>query len=97
LLIPITANGIQKHYIKKKGVGQMRTAPKNPTTTPEPLVINRQIGSTLYKVGIHFNPHAKETLDEKIRRLLKNDLKSAPENVTMKPLQASWLSERKII
>ena len=67
---------------------------KNSTTSPEPYVIKRQIGSTLYKVGIHFNPNAKETLNEKVRRLLQNDLKSAPENATMESLQASWLSER---
>ena len=60
----------------------------------EPFVLQRRIGSTLYKVGIYFNPEAKETLNEKVRRLLKNDLQSAPENATMKALQAGWLSER---
>ena len=44
------------------------------TAAPESFVINRQIGSTLYHVGIHFNPDAKETLDDKILRLLRNDL-----------------------
>ena len=64
------------------------------TTTPEPLILHRKIGSTVFKVGIHFNPEAKETLDEKVRRLLKNELQSAAENATIKPLQAGWLSER---
>ena len=74
----------------------MSNAPKNLTTVPEPYVIHRQIGSTLYKVGVHFNPNAKETLDDKVRRLLKNDLMTASKNVTMKPLQAGWLSEGEV-
>ena len=61
---------------------------------PESFVIKRRIGSTTYKIGLHFKHDAKETLDEKIRRLLKNDLQSMPENAIMKPLQAGWLSER---
>ena len=63
-------------------------------TTPEPYVLHRRIGSTTYRVRLYFNPNAKETLDEKVRRLLKNDLQSAPENATMESLQADWLSER---
>ena len=61
---------------------------------PEPVVLQRQIGSTVYNIGIHLNPEAKETLDDKVRRLLINDLQCAPENATIKPLQAGWLSER---
>ena len=44
---------------------------KSSTTSPEPFVLHRQIGSTTYRVRLHFNPNAKETLDEKVRRLLK--------------------------
>ena len=72
----------------------MNYAPKNQTTAPEPFVLHRKIGSTHYKIGIHFSPDAKETLDDKVRRLLKNDLKAASENVKMGSLQAGWLSER---
>ena len=63
-------------------------------TTPEPYVLHRQIGSTTYRVRLHFNPNQRETLDEKVRRLLKNDLQSASQNATMDSLQADWLSER---
>jgi hypothetical protein len=62
--------------------------------TPESFVLHRRIGSTTYKVGLHFNKNAKETLEDKIRRLLKNDLQSAPGHAKMEPLQAGWLSER---
>jgi len=60
----------------------------------EALVLYRRIGSTLYRVGIHFNQSAKETLNEKICRLLKNELQSASAGATMKSLQAGCLSGR---
>jgi len=66
----------------------------NLTTTVEPIVLSRQIGSTLFKVNILFNPDAKEKLEEKILRLLKYDLQSTSQNVNIEPLQADWLSER---
>ena len=67
---------------------------KSSTTSPEPFVLQRQVGSTIYRVRLHFNPQAKETLDEKVRRLLKNDLQTAPDNATMELLQACCLPER---
>ena len=63
-------------------------------TASEPFVLQRRIGSTNYRVKIHFNPNARETLNEKVQRLLKNDLQSAPENAKVETLQAGWLSER---
>jgi hypothetical protein len=55
-------------------------------------IMLKRIGSTTYRVRIHFNPNARERLDEKIRRLLKNDLQSAPSDATMNPLQVGRLS-----
>jgi hypothetical protein len=72
----------------------MSNAANNPTTSPEPYVLQIHIGSTSFRVGIHFNATAKESLNEKNLRLLKNELQSSSENVTMNPLQADWLSER---
>ncbi|MCL1810420.1 MAG: transposon-encoded TnpW family protein [Clostridiales bacterium] len=67
---------------------------RNTTTTPGPFKLRRKIGSTTYVVGIHFDLKARESLDEKILRLLKNDLQSAPGNAKVEPLQAGWLPER---
>ena len=72
----------------------MNTVKQN--TTPEPYVLQRRIGSTTFKVRIHFDATAKETLDDKIRRLLKNELQAAPKNATMESLQAGWLPEREV-
>jgi hypothetical protein len=60
----------------------------------EPCCFTKHIGSTTYRVNINFKPDAKETLDVKILRLLKNDLQVLPGSAKMKPLQADWLSER---
>lgn len=64
------------------------------TAAPEPSVIQRRIGSTLFNVNIFYNKNASETLEEKIIRLLKNDLQAMPRNGTMEPLQAVRLPER---
>jgi len=69
----------------------MKNTAKQTTTAPGPFVLHRQIGSTLYKIGIYFNPAASETLEDKILRLLRNELQSAPENAKMESLQAGWL------
>jgi hypothetical protein len=79
---------------------------KNPTN-PESFVIHRRIGSTTFKVNVHFNEEGRETLEEKALRLMKNELFSLnkshstkkdlhiqPNNAKMKSLQAGWLSER---
>ena len=35
--------------------------------------INRRIGSTNYKVKVYFSDTERETMDEKILRMVKND------------------------
>lgn len=34
-----------------------------------------RIGKTTYLVGIHFNPDAKETINDKVKRMIINDVK----------------------
>ncbi len=34
-----------------------------------------QIGKTTYLVGVHFNPDAKETITDKMKRLIIDDVK----------------------
>ena len=75
----------------------MNSTVKKTTVAPEQFVLYRRIGSPTYKVGIHFNEKARETLEDKILRLLKNDLNLRPKNATMEALQAGWLPERKVI
>ena len=63
-------------------------------TTPEPYVLKRRIGSTTYRVRLHFNPESRETLDDKVLRLLKNDLNLSPSHGRMDLSQTGRLPER---
>jgi len=60
----------------------------------EPTILRKQIGSTTYTVSVHFNQAVKETLKEKIMRVIKNDLQSQAKHGIMESLQAGWLPER---
>ena len=42
-------------------------------TTPEPYVVKRRIGSTIYTANVYFSEITSETLEDKILRLAKND------------------------
>ena len=39
--------------------------------------IRKQIGGTMYCVRVHFNEDAKETMKDKIKRMLENDVKAS--------------------
>ena len=36
--------------------------------------ITRRIGATTYKVSVHFDDHSEETMQDKILRMVKNDM-----------------------
>ncbi len=38
----------------------------------EPVKMQKRIGSTTYEVAVHFSQTSKETLDDKIMRLIRN-------------------------
>jgi len=46
-------------------------------TQPEQIqpALIKKIGNTTYIVNIHFNENAKETLQQKIERMLKDEVK----------------------
>ncbi|HBU12595.1 MAG TPA: hypothetical protein DEB31_07700 [Clostridiales bacterium] len=56
--------------------------------------MRKRIGSTVYEVNIHFNQDAKETMDDKILRLIRNDLNKVAAGVNMAVPQTSRLPER---
>lgn len=47
--------------------------PKTGAPPNKPVYILKRLGSTTYKVSVHFNPDAKETAGDKIARLIRND------------------------
>ena len=40
----------------------------------------KRIGKTTYKVSVHFNPNSKETITDKIFRLLRNEVSQSPKS-----------------
>ena len=55
----------------------------------------QRIGSTLYEVNVYFNEAAKETLEDKILRLVSNEsLKNSAKCSNMETLQTERLPER---
>jgi len=39
-----------------------------------PVNVRKRIGSTVYEVRVYFNQDAKETMNDKIMRLIRNDI-----------------------
>lgn len=42
-----------------------------------PVALRKMIGGTMYCVRVHFNEDAKETMKDKIKRMLENDVKAS--------------------
>ena len=47
------------------------------TIATGPITMHRRIGSIVYEVELHFNPDAKETMNDKILRLIRRDMEAA--------------------
>ncbi len=45
--------------------------------------IVKQIGSTLYKVKIVFSENAKESMEEKVLRMIKNDIGTTTKRISL--------------
>jgi len=64
-----------------KGVGQMKSTNTPETALPGQVVqagrvhsiLRKRIGTTVYEVSVHFNMDSKETMNDKIIRLVQND------------------------
>lgn len=41
------------------------------------VALRKMIGGTMYCVRVHFNEDAKETMKDKIKRMLENDVKAS--------------------
>lgn len=80
-------------YQKERGRSIVNNTAKQAAAAPERFVLHRRIGSTTYRARIYFNQEAKETLDDKVLRLLRNDLNLTPGHATMVLSQTGRLSD----
>ena len=51
------------------------TADRTIERTDKPLHITKRIGSTTYKVSVHFSRTSRETMSDKIKRMRKNEIR----------------------
>jgi len=75
----------EKRLATKKHSGYIRTVP---------LDTRRRIGSTVYTVAVFTKKDTGDTVEEKVLRLLKNDLNPVYGNGKMNVPQTGWLPER---
>ena len=66
-------------------------------TNPEPYVLQRRIGSTLYTVKAYFSGATSETLEDKILRLAKNDGLDFQSGQAQKSLRTGRSEERRAV
>ena len=52
---------------------QAVTADRTSERTDKPLHITKRIGSTTYKVSVHFSRTSRETMSDKLVRLIERD------------------------
>ena len=55
----------------------IENTPRATTVQPEPNApaLVRKIGKTTYKVRVHFSTTSTETMSDKIKRMLKNEVR----------------------
>ena len=52
----------------------MQTADTTTTRAPDAPALVKKIGKTTYKVRVHFSQTSTETMSDKIKRMLKNEI-----------------------
>ena len=95
-----------------KGADFMQTDKSQRENYAQSGRFSQRIGSTLYSVNVHFKEESRETLEEKILRLItreldfwprfygensKSDLRSPGNSAIIGLPQADWLPERGFI
>lgn len=53
------------------------TTPTKAPKKPPAGSFNMRVGKTTYVVGVHFNKESKDTLEDKVKRLMRDDVKAA--------------------
>ena len=56
----------------EQAAGKTKAGQASPAGT-----FSMKLGKTTYVVGVHFSQTAKDTLEDKIKRLMKDDVKSS--------------------
>ena len=60
-----------QNEVKSAATAQSKTA------QAKPPMFTKRIGSTVYRVSIHFNDTSTETVEDKILRLMKSEVRNS--------------------
>ena len=52
-------------------------AAQGETAQAKPSMFTKRIGSTVYRVSVHFNDTSTETVEDKILRLMKSEVRNS--------------------
>lgn len=61
---------------RKQETLSTETPQKNPEVPSSEPVLTMRRGNTTFLIGIHFNETKKETLDDKIRKMIRRDVEN---------------------
>lgn len=67
----------QDNYINPKPTFQGQHTPVANPRQQSPITMRKRIGGTTYQVNIYFSSTSRETMHDKILRLVKNEVESA--------------------
>ena len=70
-LTPCLAFSISRRY----RMTQNTMAGKTPKATPAGS-FNMRMGNTTYVIGVHFSKESKDTLEDKMKRLIRDDVRT---------------------
>lgn len=65
---------IQKDYNHRNKAPQEQYTPNRQEGQEQTVIMRRRIGSTTYRVNVHFSHTSRETMQDKILRLAKSEV-----------------------
>jgi hypothetical protein len=64
----------QRNPIHQHDASQHQYTPAGQAIQSPPVIMRKRIGSTIYRVRVHFSDTGTETMNDKILRLVKNEV-----------------------
>ena len=70
----LSGKGIYDPMSNEKNTPEMTAAPQTGAGQKDAPALVKKIGKTTYVVRVHFSETSKETMSDKIKRMLKNEV-----------------------
>lgn len=70
----LSGKGVYNPMSNEKNAHEMTAAPQTGAGQKDAPALVKKIGKTTYVVRVHFSETSKETMSDKIKRILKNEV-----------------------